>query len=276
MVLARIFVDSFDANRTLCRLVASSVVPLFLVHQDPQCSRLYIPHLNLDTAASARLPILSMEKEFLGYLPARCIPGLLHLLDGTGRGEMLHQADAAEVGGEARNGQLVTALAFVAGRGKGITTLPLHLKDQDDAAAVIDGDDHGEPSANDDVEPEPAGVVVVGADDLVQEEQHAEAAGQEQEDEAQEEEHAAQDKQAHQLQVVAEAARAAYLRFPVLIESELAADSLPQFGCVLILGAGSAGQCRCLGPAGTGRRAGGCPGSPCRAAGIYVLSFCSC
>lgn len=112
------------------------------------------------------------------------------------------QADAAAVGGEARNGQLVTALAFVPGRGKGITTLPLHLQEQDqkDARAVLDGDDHG---AN---EPQPAGVVVV---DLVpEEEQDAEAAALE-DQQGQEEEHADQDEQPQQL-IVAQDVRAAY------------------------------------------------------------------
>jgi hypothetical protein len=127
-------------------------------------------------------------------MPVRCITGLLELLDGTGRGEML-QADAALVGGEARNGQLVTALAFVAGRGKGITTLPLHLEEQD-VGAVLDGDD--------DVEPEPAGVVVVGADDLVVQPDEA------QEEFGVQEEDAALDGQAHQQ--VAQAVRAADLR----------------------------------------------------------------
>lgn len=100
------------------------------------------------------------------------------------------------VGGEARNGQLVTALAFVPGRGKGITTLPLHLQEQDqkDARAVLDGDDH---------EPQPAGVVVV---DLVpEEEQDAEAAALE-DQQGQEEEHADQDEQL----IVAQDVRAAY------------------------------------------------------------------
>ena len=158
--------------------------------------------MNRVTAASACLPILGTRNEFLGYMPVRCITGLLELLDGTGRGEML-QADAALVGGEARNGQLVTALAFVAGRGKGITTLPLHLEEQD-VGAVLDGDDHGELSANDDVEPEPAGVVVVGADDLVVQPDEA------QEEFGVQEEDAALDGQAHQQ--VAQAVRAADLR----------------------------------------------------------------